>query len=269
MTGPAPPRSDWDAAADPDALLRVIWPEFPAYPFGRPAEAAMRIVSPRAPRRFRLFAVACARMVWDLLPADARSAVLAAERFADGRAGEADLRAAAVPVRYAALTAAQHAAAAAGNASAARHPGLPDEVRWHPGEAARSAAKALATRAAGPAPRGRPTPDAWHAAWTRTYNAARAAQAEFLRDIFPPPGYVPAVRPDWLTPTVVALAREVDASGDFSAVPVLADALQDAGCDDEVLLGRCRVPGPGGGGALPPCNPHVRGNWVVDAVLGR
>jgi hypothetical protein len=62
----------------------------------------------------------------------------------------------------------------------------------------------------------------------------------------------------WLTTTVVALAQQIDTSGDFSAMPILADALQDAGCDNEEVLGHCRGPGP-----------HVRGCWVVVLVLGK
>jgi len=51
----------------------------------------------------------------------------------------------------------------------------------------------------------------------------------------------------------------MDETGDFSVVPILADALQDAGCDNELMLARCRVES----------NVHCRGNWVVDLVLGR
>jgi len=45
---------------------------------------------------------------------------------------------------------------------------------------------------------------------------------------------------------------------EFSAMPILADALQDAGCDNEDVLSHCREPGT-----------HVRGCWVVDLLLGR
>jgi hypothetical protein len=46
-------------------------------------------------------------------------------------------------------------------------------------------------------------------------------------------------------------------SRDFGAMPILADALQDAECDNAAILDHCRGPGP-----------HVRGCWVVDLVLG-
>jgi hypothetical protein len=44
----------------------------------------------------------------------------------------------------------------------------------------------------------------------------------------------------------------------FHAMPILADAMQDAGCDNEDILWHCREPGV-----------HVRGCWVVDLVLGK
>jgi hypothetical protein len=64
--------------------------------------------------------------------------------------------------------------------------------------------------------------------------------------------------PAWHTSTTVALARGMYESRDFSAMPILADALQDAGCDSADILGHCRGPGP-----------HARGCWVVDLVLGK
>jgi hypothetical protein len=64
--------------------------------------------------------------------------------------------------------------------------------------------------------------------------------------------------PDWYTSTVHDLAAHIYARHEFSSMPILADALQDAGCDDEQVLAHCR------GNA-----PHARGCWVLDAVLGR
>jgi len=60
-----------------------------------------------------------------------------------------------------------------------------------------------------------------------------------------------------LTSTAIALARQMDKTLDLSVMPILADALQDAGCEDPDVLAHCRGPGP-----------HVRGCWVVDCVLG-
>jgi hypothetical protein len=213
-------------------------------------------------RRLRLFGCACARQVWHLLPTDARSAVKTSERFAEGLATETDLRAAAIRLRGSPVTPVQIALEAAGCASAGWYstprPPPPDTpLVYDPRNAAGLATRALASEAAGPAPRY--VPDSWHDAWNRAYDAARAVQADYVRDIFPPPGYTPQLHPDWLTSTVVALARQMDGSDDFSAAPILADALQDAGCDAEPVLQCCRAPG----------HVHVRGNWVVDLVLGR
>jgi hypothetical protein len=63
---------------------------------------------------------------------------------------------------------------------------------------------------------------------------------------------------DWFTTTVSTLAAQIYASHEFSALPILADALQDAGCDDEQILTHCRG-----------SKPHARGCWVLDAILGR
>jgi hypothetical protein len=65
-----------------------------------------------------------------------------------------------------------------------------------------------------------------------------------------------AFDPAWRTSTVVALADQMDQSRDFGAAPILADALQDAGCDVPDILDHCRGDGP-----------HVRGCWVIDFVL--
>jgi hypothetical protein len=62
----------------------------------------------------------------------------------------------------------------------------------------------------------------------------------------------------WRTDTAVTLARQMYAAREFSALPILADALQDAGCNNDAILNHCRGPGP-----------HVRGCWVVDLVLGK
>ncbi|MBP3959973.1 hypothetical protein J8F10_32425 [Gemmata sp. G18] len=79
-----------------------------------------------------------------------------------------------------------------------------------------------------------------------------------MRDIFGNPFRPVVFSPYWRTDTAVSLARQMYESRDFSAMPILADALQDAGCDNDDVLSHCRAPGE-----------HVRGCWVVDLVLGR
>ncbi|MBP3956251.1 hypothetical protein J8F10_13255 [Gemmata sp. G18] len=65
--------------------------------------------------------------------------------------------------------------------------------------------------------------------------------------------------PSWRTSTAVALAAQMYESREFGAMPILADALQDAGCDNADVLSHCRDAGA----------PHVRGCWVVDLLLGK
>jgi hypothetical protein len=78
-----------------------------------------------------------------------------------------------------------------------------------------------------------------------------------LREVFGPPA--PTFNRAWRTPTVTTLARQMYESRDFGAMPILADALQDAGCDSADILDHCRDPK----------QVHVRGCWVVDLVLGK
>ncbi len=84
-------------------------------------------------------------------------------------------------------------------------------------------------------------------------------QANLIRDIFGNPFRAVIFLPEWRTDTALALARQMYESRDFSAMPILADALQDAGCDSEEMLGHCRATS----------ETHVRGCWVVDLVLGK
>lgn len=84
-------------------------------------------------------------------------------------------------------------------------------------------------------------------------------RGNILRDIIGNPFRPVAFDPSWRTSTVVALANQMYESRDFSPMPVLADALQDAGCDQPDILAHCRDPQPA----------HVRGCWVVDLILGK
>jgi hypothetical protein len=76
--------------------------------------------------------------------------------------------------------------------------------------------------------------DSTHAAFAK---AAKQFVQGALRDACTP---LLSLDPTWRTPDVLALARHVHQTGDHSDLPVLADALQDAGCDFALLLDHCR-----------------------------
>lgn len=83
--------------------------------------------------------------------------------------------------------------------------------------------------------------------------------AAVVREIFGNPFRVLPFANEWRTTTVVLIAKQMYESRDFSAMPILADALQDAGCDSDDILTHCRDEK----------QVHVRGCWVVDLVLGK
>ncbi|HJZ60331.1 MAG TPA: hypothetical protein VKE74_35635 [Gemmataceae bacterium] len=97
------------------------------------------------------------------------------------------------------------------------------------------------------------------AVYRTTEAAEQAVQVALLRDIFGNPFRPVAVDPRWLTSDVVALARGIYEGRAFDRLPILADALQDAGCENADILGHCRDPQLA----------HIRGCWVVDLVLGK
>jgi hypothetical protein len=87
----------------------------------------------------------------------------------------------------------------------------------------------------------------------------RKAQCDYLRDIF---GLLPfrpvQLDPTWLTRTVKRLTEVICVEGAFERLPILADALEDAGCTNAPLLAHCREGGN-----------HVRGCWVVALILDK
>ncbi|MCI0703990.1 MAG: hypothetical protein L0241_23270 [Planctomycetia bacterium] len=89
--------------------------------------------------------------------------------------------------------------------------------------------------------------------------AVQRLECDLLRDIFGNPFRTATFSPEWRTDTALSLARQMYESREFSAMPILADALQDAGCDNEDILSHCRDAN----------QVHARGCWVVDLVLGK
>ena len=85
-------------------------------------------------------------------------------------------------------------------------------------------------------------------------------RANLLRDVIPNPFNEPKVKPEWMSwnsETIRRLAETIYAEHRFADMPILADALEEAGCDERPLLEHCRNPGP-----------HIRGCWAVDLLRG-
>jgi hypothetical protein len=83
-------------------------------------------------------------------------------------------------------------------------------------------------------------------------------QSDLLRDIFGNPFRRVSFAPAWRTAPARKLAQAIYDERAFDRLPILADALEEAGCTDAEVLAHCR-----GGGE------HVRGCWPVDLVLGK
>ncbi|HEY1066696.1 MAG TPA: hypothetical protein VGE52_11325 [Pirellulales bacterium] len=82
------------------------------------------------------------------------------------------------------------------------------------------------------------------------------ALADDLRDAIGNPFRRTAFDPAWRSPEAVRIAEAIRSSGDRALLPILADALEEAGCDDAETLAHCRGPGP-----------HIRGCWAIEAIL--
>ena len=203
-------------------------------------------------RKLRLFTCACCRQVLNsFVPPLVLRAVGAAEAFADGGITAATLAEVNKAVGRALAGATDYADLGTGYL---RHLSDAVEGACEPGDEARAAGKAAlaAARAAGDVPW--PATGEFHRGWPDEL----AAQAEVLRELFGNPFRKVEFDPTWRTSDVIALARSIYDRRAFAAMPILADALQEAGCDDEEMLAHCRDAN----------QVHVRGCWVVDLVLG-
>jgi hypothetical protein len=213
--------ADWQSCADPRVMIQA---------------AGHRLTD----RKRQLFACACCRLVWDqLTDPRSRTGVELAERLADKRAVRGEV----ARVRQAAASAAlekgeTHPAWAALETI---DQGRPPSVEYN------------LSRVIG-------TILGWRRQHQPTEQSARVAAV--VRDLVanpfrPPPAPLPATVLAWDGGTVARLARVLYDERGFDRLPILADALEEAGCTDVALLAHCRSPGP-----------HVLGCWAVDQCLG-
>jgi hypothetical protein len=175
-------------------------------------------------RKVRLFACGCCRHVWDHLNDDIRDAVEVTERLADGLAELSELGQ--IGLWEVLIIAMRHS-------FIVRSP-------WDGG-------RELALRTSG---------------LGVSRRKERQFQAALLRCIYGNPfGPSPIIDSSWLSwneGTIPGLAQAIYEDRAFDRLPILADALEEAGCTDPDILGHCRGQGE-----------HVRGCWVVDLILGK
>ncbi len=230
--------AEWLECREPESL---IW-------FVRDRRGMVRTKAGR--RKLRLFACACCRLVWELiLDEPCRRAVEVTEAIADGTAGKEEHAVA----RAAATTAAQGRWQTGWDA-ARLAPAHQTTILWRAARAAELAADqqpGLAAGTAGPIIAKDVSP--------LGHEGEKARHIGVIRDIFGNPFRPVVFSSSWRTDTAVTLARQMYESREFGAMPILADALQDAGCDNTDILDHCRDA----------TATHVRGCWVVDLVLGK
>jgi hypothetical protein len=230
--------AEWLACADPWQLLDHL----------------QRAKARPSVRKLRLFACACDRQVWDLLSEERRRLAEAIERRADGEPSSARPVDRPAPDGDVATPTDVYEA----RVVEAFGPEALTQLRPFaepPTRNERAVAFRAAVRAAEDATLVARVPAAGRG---RRERVARQRQAALVRDIFGNPFRPVAFDPRWRTSDVVELARSIYQDRAFDRLPILADALLDAGCADDAVLGHCRADGP-----------HARGCWVLDAALGR
>jgi hypothetical protein len=210
--------AEWLACADPYEVLRI---------------------HPHAisDRQLLLWGCACCRRVWDGLTSHRQKVVLVTELYADGQISQGELVASWDSSRSSAWDA------------------------WlfsvDPPSIARCAAYAAHTVALHAWSRCSKLTPARNSVLARI----RSQEADLLRHTLGNPFHPIGVDPSWLSwnrGTVTRLARSIYFERRFDEMAILADALEEAGCEMGSILDHCRQPGD-----------HLRGCWVLDLLLGR
>jgi hypothetical protein len=178
--------------------------------------------SERCRRKLRLLACAGCRRIWHLLGETSQRAVEVSEQFADGWATWEDLRCAGEAAERVALELERCS-----------------RFGWNAARTAAAVAgdaRAAAERAVG-----------------------MAGDMDMLRDVFSNPFRPVVLEKSWLgwnNGCVAEMAQAIYEDRQFCDLPILADALMDAGCDNPDILDHCSRPAA-----------HVRGCWVLDLLL--
>jgi hypothetical protein len=191
-------------------------------------------------RKLRLFACAAVRRAWHCLTDErSRRAAEMAERYADGEATRKEV--------YVAWDSAVVADGTRWSQACPSDEDVPANAACWCAYTSERAAKAAWLAADG--------------ACRFLQHQDRTAHITLLRCIFGNPFRRNGFNRLWSAGNegaVGKMAQAVYHERAFDRLPILADALEDAGCDNADILSHCRGPGP-----------HVRGCWVVDLILGK
>ena len=211
-------------------------------------------------RKLRLFAAACCRRVWSLLCWDAAKHVVElSEAYADGQVTEAELRLAHADPQFKDLEFQERGVADAGTQLSMRVLSAINAARLlgDPYYEQSCGAYIVAQETSlDPAGDYHPKDHKLGRGIMRD-DVAYAEQEKLLREIVGNP-FRRAFDAAWRTRSAVGTASKMYDERNFTDMPILGDALEEAGCDDTNILAHCRNP-----------TGHVRGCWVVDLVLGR
>jgi hypothetical protein len=189
-------------------------------------------------RKLLLFSCACFRRIWHWLASeDCRKAVDAAEASADSPTPGKEQR----KIRDELTKAAGLAGYGYPRRIYPPHLGPEARIRYSPEGVARIAHRVTAD-----------------ASQQESVPEELRTQAHLIRDIIGNPYRSVSLDPAWRTLTVLQLGQSIYDDRAFDQLPILADALEDAGCQNASILQHLRSPGP-----------HVRGCWALDLILGR
>lgn len=219
-------------------------------------------------RKLRLFATACCRLLMPLLTDErSRRVVEVAERYAEGMANDEEL----ADARESARLVVQERQEQSPNvdwdelpevlpSSVAEAVAIPDAMTaaTQAGCRASEVASFYAESVSAASRFGWNAPEDFIAEAEMAARARGRSQVPLLVDLFTDHFRPMTLDPGWLTANVVGVARTIYEQRSFQQMPILADALEDAGCTIADILHHCRQPGE-----------HVRGCWVLDLLLQR
>lgn len=207
-------------------IPRAAWDEL------TPESLLSRLQFHVSARQARLIACACVRLLPLSNPTRVQQALDLAERFADGKATGLELASGRYLGRF-----------------------NPEDPSWAIHWAAHADHVTMLNRAV-----------AWVLGFTRSgkhpITPVELSQqiADRIREIASDPANPIELAPGWLTwneGTVVKIAREIHAARDYTLMPILGDALEEAGCQNPTILTHCREH-----------RLQVHGCWLVGAILG-